>query len=114
MKARSLPRCKLLTPKGGGILRTGFSLPCSHLITFLPNVFQLLSSPYPYGLHPPCYSRPSACESAWNPLFPNTVHKQSLLAPYVYLVKLLSVFLLCSPSFILQGPDFALQFPPFL
>ena len=90
MKARSLPRCKLLTLKGGDIPQTGFSLPCRHLLTSLPNVFELLSSPNLYGLHPPCYSRPSVCESAWNPLFSNTLYINYLYLP---------LFLLCEATF---------------
>ena len=32
------------------------NLPCRHLISSLPRAFELLSSPYLDGLHPPCYS----------------------------------------------------------
>ena len=70
-------------PRRGGIPRTGFSLSCRHLITSLPNVFELFSSPYLYGLHPPCYSRPSVCESAWNPLFSNTLYLNYLYLPLI-------------------------------
>ena len=82
VKADSPPCCKLLTPKGG-IPQTGFSLPCRHLITSLPNVFELLSSPYLYGRHPPCYSRPSVCESAWILLFSNTLYLNYLYLPLI-------------------------------
>ena len=79
VKADSPPCCKLLTPKGG-IPRTSFSLPCGHLITSLRDVLGLFSSPYLYGLHPPC-SRPSVCESACNPLFSNTLYINYLYLP---------------------------------
>ena len=68
------------------------NLPCRHLISSLPRAFELLSSPYLDGLHPPCYSRPSVCESAWNPLFSNTLYINYLYLPLI--VKLLSLSLL--------------------
>ena len=45
--------------------------------------FELLSSPYLYGLHPPCYSRLGVCESAWNPLFSNTLYINYLYLPLI-------------------------------
>jgi len=97
-------------PRKGAIPQTGFSLHFRHLITSLSNVFELFTGPYLYGLHSPCYSGPSVCESAWNPLFSN-----ALYINYLYL-PLMPTLWSCFPFYcyeallsILQGPDFALQ-----
>ena len=53
---------------------------CGILIT---KNHKTMTSPFLYGLHPPCYSRPSVCESAWNPLFSNTLYLNYLYLPLV-------------------------------
>jgi len=67
-------------PRRGGP-RNGFQLALctsNHLPARCP---QAVLSPYLYGLHPPCYSRPSVCESACNPLFSNTLYINYLYLP---------------------------------
>ena len=71
-----------------------------HLITSLPNVFELFSGPYLYGLHSPRYSGPSACESAWNPLFSNTLYVNHLYLPLCLPCEAAFSFLAMKPFFL--------------